>query len=104
MEGTNKSGNSFSVKWITLYQIINEDLVILKSANGLNNISNIRIVMESRLLRYKSRNFFADKKLCIYQNFHPLPSNFSKFKKFKTYYFNGIFYIVCNVNYRKRRI
>jgi NADH-quinone oxidoreductase subunit G len=83
----------YRYSYLTFKDLISFSSLYALNVN-LNNISNIRIVMESRLLRYKSRNFFADKKLCIYQNFHALPSNFSKFQKFKTYLYlpNSMFF------------
>lgn len=61
---------------------------------NLNNISNVKAVMESRLLKHKSRNFSVDKILCIYQNFHILSSSFSKFQVFKKYLYlpNSMFF------------
>lgn len=61
---------------------------------NLNNISNIKAIMESRLLKHKSRDSLIEKSLCIYQNFHILPANFSKFQKFKKYLYlpNSMFF------------
>jgi hypothetical protein len=52
---------------------------------NLNNIANLKTIMESRLLKSRSSNEFFNNKLFMNQNFNGSSASFSKFMKFKKY-------------------
>lgn len=62
-----------------------KDLILFSSFYALNvnfhNVSNVRVVTESRLLKFKSVNKFLDKKVSIVQNISEVPG-FALSKKY----------------------
>ena len=61
---------------------------------NLNNVANLKVIMESRLLKSRSSFECFTKKLFMNQNFTSLSSSFTKFVKFKKYLYlpNSIFF------------
>lgn len=52
---------------------------------NLENVANLKTIMESRLLKYRSSSELFSKKLFMNQNVTSLSSSFTKFVKFKKY-------------------